>query len=672
MKTRILVIASLLGISGAAIADPHGIVPGDINRSGDACNDFFDYANGAWRKANPIPDYMDRWSRRWESGELNKEHVRGILDEVAARRDWPAGSAEQLSGDFYGACMDESRINALGVSPVKPLLDEIAAIRTGADVQREIGKLHAIGVDAGFALQSLQDLHEPTRVIAHISASGLGLPDRDYYLKPEERFVEARAEYEEHVAKLFVLAGRTPEAAGVAAKSAFELEKRFAEATLDNVASRDPNLQDHKTSFAGLAAMAPAFDWAAYFDAAKLPRGDLNVGEPKFLEAFNRELANAPVAQWRAYLAWHVLDTFAEDLSAGFVEQNFAFRGKFLKGATEMKPRWKRCAEATDAQLGDALGRAYVEKYFSPEAKARMQDLVKNILLAMHDTIETLDWMSPSTKVKAQEKLAAFNAKVGYPDKWKDYAGVAVGRDSYFSDVVSATRWNVDDDLSQIGKPVDRSRWFMTAPTSNAYYSQLKNEIVFPAGILQPPAFDAASTDAVNYGGIGVVIGHEVSHGFDDQGAKFDAQGRLNNWWTDADREQFEARGQCVAKQFDGYFIEPGIHHNGKLVLGESIGDLAGAKLAWLAYRKSREGKGPEPTIDGFTPEQQFFLSWGQWRGDEIRPETQRTMVQSDPHPIAKFRVNGPVSNLPAFSEAFSCKAGDAMARSGADRCEVW
>jgi putative endopeptidase len=672
LKTRILVIASLLAMSGAAVADPHGIAPGDINRSGDACNDFFDYANGAWRKANPIPDYMDRWSRRWESGELNKEHVRGILDEVSARRDWPAGSAEQLSGDFYGACMDESRINALGVSPVKPLLDEIAAIRTGADVQREIGKLHAIGVDAGFALQSLQDLHEPTRVIAHVSASGLGLPDRDYYLKPEERFVEARAKYQEHVAKLFVLAGRTPEAAGAAAKSAFELEKRFAEATLDNVASRDPNLQDHKTSFAGLAAMAPAFDWAAYFDAAKLPRGDLNVGEPKFLEAFNRELANAPVAQWRDYLAWHVLDTFADDLSAGFVEQNFAFRGKFLSGATEMKPRWKRCAEATDAQLGDALGSAYVEKYFSPEAKARMQDLVKNILLAMHDTIETLDWMSPATKVKAQEKLAAFNAKVGYPDKWKDYAGVAVGRDSYFADVVSATRWNVEDDLSQIGKPVDRSRWFMTAPTSNAYYSQLKNEIVFPAGILQPPAFDAGSTDAVNYGGIGVVIGHEVSHGFDDQGAKFDAQGRLNNWWTDADREKFEARGQCVAKQFDGYFIEPGIHHNGKLVLGESIGDLAGAKLAWLAYRKSREGKGPEPTIDGFTPEQQFFLSWGQWRGDEIRPETQRTMVQSDPHPIAKFRVNGPVSNLPAFGEAFSCKAGDAMVRSGADRCEVW
>jgi endothelin-converting enzyme/putative endopeptidase len=337
-----------------------------------------------------------------------------------------------------------------------------------------------------------------------------------------------------------------------------------------------------------------------------------------------------------------------------------------------MKPRWKRCAEDTDELLGDALGRAYVEKYFPPAAKARMQEMVRNIRLAMHDTIEGLDWMSPDTKARAIEKLGTFNAKVGYPDKWKDYAGVKVGRDSHFQNLVAATRWNVRDDRAQIGKPVDRSRWYMTPPTSNAYYSPLMNEIVFPAGILQPPAFDVAATDAVNYGAIGVVIGHEISHGFDDNGAKFDAQGRLKNWWKDEDGEKFKARGQCVVKQFDGYSIEPGIYHNGKLVLGESIGDLAGAKIAYLAYRKSREGKGEEPTVDGFTPQQQFFLSWGQWRGDEIRPETQRTMVQTDPHPIAKFRVNGPLSNLPAFAEAFGCKAGDAMVRPDADRCEVW
>ncbi|MGH8249173.1 MAG: M13 family metallopeptidase [Steroidobacteraceae bacterium] len=672
MNKRLLLIAGLISLASAAGADPHGIQPGDINRDGNACNDFFDYANGTWRKENAIPDYMDRWSRRWQSGEVNKEHVRSILEEVSARRDWPVGSAEQLSGDFYGACMNEDRINEAGIAPVQTLLDEIRAIKTRADVQRLIGRLHAIGVDVAFAISANQDLHDPAQVIAHVFASGLGLPDRDYYLKLEDRFVEARAKYHEHLARMFVLAGSTPEAAATAATSVFELERRFAEATLDNVARRDPYQRDHKTPFDGLAGMAPDFDWGGYFDAARLPRIDLNVTEPKFLQAFNQVFAKAPIEQWRNYLAWHVLDAFADSLSAPLVEQSFAFYGRFLSGATEMKPRWKRCAEATDEQLGEALGRAYVEKHFSPGAKARMEEMVRNIQLAMRDTIEGLDWMSPATKVKAQEKLATFKAKVGYPDKWKDYAGVTIGRDSYFADVIATTRWNINDDLSQIGKPVDRSRWAMTPPTSNAYYSAAKNEIVFPAGILQPPAFDVTATDAVNYGAIGVVIGHEVSHGFDDQGAKFDAQGRLKNWWTAADNEQFKARGQCVVKQFDGYFIEPGIHHNGNLVLGESIGDLAGAKLAYLAYQKSRGGKGPEPTIDGFTPEQQFFLSWGQWRGDEIRPETQRTMIQSDPHPIAKFRVNGPLSNLPEFSKAFSCKAGDTMVRPKADRCEVW
>jgi putative endopeptidase len=667
-----IVIAGLFSLAAAAAEPPHGIFPGDINRDGDACNDFFDYANATWRRENPIPEYMDRWSRRWQSGETNKEHVRGILEIVSARRDWPAGSAEQLTGDFYGACIDEGSINQAGIAPVRPLLDEIASARTSADVQRLVRKLHAMGVDAGFAVNSAPDLHDPARTIAHVQAAGLGLPDRDYYLKPDDRFVEARAKYREHIARMFGLAGWAPDAAVAGAASVFDLEKRFAEATLDNVASRDPNQRDHPTPFAGLAAVAPTFDWVTYFDAVGIPRNDLNVTEPRFLRAFDRELARAPIGQWRDYLAWHVLDTFADSLSEPFVEQNFDFYGRYLSGATGMKPRWKRCAEATDDQLGDALGRAYVEKYFPPEAKERMQALVKNVLLAMHDAIDGLDWMSPATKVRAQEKLAAVNVKVGYPDKWKDYAGVSIGRNSYFEDVVAATRWNVQDDLSQVGKPVDRSRWGMTPPTSNAYYSQLRNEIVFPAGILQPPAFDVTATDAVNYGAIGVVIGHEISHGFDDQGAKFDAQGRLDNWWTPADKEKFEARGQCVAKQFDGYYIEPGIHHNGKLVLGESIGDLAGARIAWLAYQKSREGKGPEPTIDGFTPEQQFFLSWGQWRGDEIRQETQRTMVQSDPHPIAKFRVNGPLSNLPEFSAAFSCKAGDAMVRSTADRCEVW
>ena len=650
----------------------HGIDAGDINRNGAACNDFFDYANGAWRTAHPIPAYMDRWSRRWESGEINKEHVRDILTDVSKKTDWSKGSAEQLSGDFYAACMDDTRIDALGAKPVQPLLDEVRALKTPADVQRTIAHLHDIGIAVPFGLMPAQDLHDPTQMIAHLTAGGLGLPDRDYYLKPEKRFAEAREKYLVHVAKMFELAGEKPAAAKADAATVFAFEKRLAEASLDNVALRDPTQQDHKTRFADLGKLAPSFDWAAYFDAGKLAHADLNVTQPKFLQQFDKELKSTPVAQWRTYLEWQVLNAAADSLSAPFVEQNFAFNGKYLSGAKEMKPRWKRCAESADNQLGEALGKKYVEKYFPPEAKARTQEMTKYILLAMGDVIRDLDWMSAETKKKAQEKLASFTVKVGYPDKWKDYAGVQISRGSYWDDVVAASRWNVDDGRGQIGKPVDRARWGMTPPTSNAYYNPLLNEIVFPAGILQPPAFDVKANDAVNYGAIGVVIGHEITHGFDDEGSQFDAKGALSNWWTPQDKEKFNARAQCVVKQFDGYFIEPNIHHNGKLVLGESIADLGGAKLAFLAYKKSREGKAPEPTLDGFTPEQQFFIAWGQWRGDEIRPEAQRKMVQGDPHPIAKYRVNGPLSNLPAFKDTFQCKADAAMVRPATDRCEVW
>ena len=671
-RSRLPLVLLLAAAGTASAGSLHGILPDDIDRSGNACTDFFQYANGTWRKQHPIPDYMDRWSRRWESGEVNKEHVRDILTDVSAKHDWPQGSAEQLSGDYYAACMDEGRVDKLGLAPAKTWLDEVSHIKSRADLQHTVSHLHDVGVAVPFVLYSAQDLHEPTQVIAQLDASGLGLPDRDYYLKPDKRFVEARAKYLDHVAKVFTLAGDTPANAQAEAKTVFGFEKRLAQASLDNVQLRDPKLQDHKTTFAQLQKSAPAFDWAAYFDAAKLSHADLNVTQPKFLQEVNSEFASTPIPQWRTYLRWHVLHAAADALPEPFVQEKFAFYGKYLSGATEMKPRWKRCAEDTDNLLGDALGKAYVTKYFPPEAKARMQDMVKNILLALHDTIEGLDWMTPETKSKALEKLSTFNPKIGYPDKWKTYAGVHVVPTSYWDDRVAASRWNVADDRALIGKPVDRARWGMTPPTSNAYYNPLLNEIVFPAGILQPPAFDVTATDAVNYGAIGVVIGHEISHGFDDQGAQFDAQGRLANWWTPADNAKFTAKGQCVVKQFDNYFIEPGIHHNGKLVLGESIGDLAGAKIAYRAYQKSREGKGPEPTIDGYTPEQQFFLAWGQWRGDETRPETQRTMIQGDPHPVAKYRVNGPLSNLPEFREAFQCKAGDPMVRDDADRCEVW
>jgi endothelin-converting enzyme/putative endopeptidase len=456
-----------------------------------------------------------------------------------------------------------------------------------------------------------------------------------------------------------------------AAKAVLAMETRLAEASLDNIARRDPKTMDHPMSAAELQQLTPSFDWAAYLSGARIAATPFNVMQPAFMKEVERQLRETPVADWKAYLSWHLVSSAAPFLSKELAGADFAFYGAFLGGTKENKPRWKRCVEATDQLLGEALGKKYTDRYFPPAAKARMKLLVDNLLAAMRDTIERLDWMSSTTKQRALEKLATFNPKIGYPDTWKDYSSVPIERGALWANVVAGRRWNVDDGRATIGKPVDRGRWGITPPTSDAYYNPLLNEIVFPAGILQPPAFRMEAVDAVNYGAIGVVIGHEISHGFDDQGAQFDAQGRLANWWTDDDLKKFRDRGACVADQYEGYFIEPGIHHQGKLVLGEAIGDSGGANLAFRAFQRAQRAQ-PSRTIDGFTPEQQFFIAWGQFRADAIRPETQRLMVQGDPHPIAKFRVIGPLSNMPEFARAFSCKPGAAMVRPVAQRCEVW
>jgi putative endopeptidase len=504
----------------------------DLDRSADPCTDFFQYANGTWRAKNPIPPSMSRWSRRWQAGEDAKTQLRDILEAVARRTDWPKGSSEQLIGDFYGSCMDEPRIDAAGLAPAEPLLRQIAAAKNRSDLQRVIRELQNRAVGAPFQLSSGPDYHDPARTIAFVSAGGLGLPDRDYYLKTEPRFQEAREKYRAHVARMFELAGADAAEAKAAADSVFRFEEALARASLDNVALRDPKATDHRMSFAELQKLAPAFDWNAYFAAAHIPRAELNVTEPKFLGEVNRQLRQTSLADWKTYLRWQFLHASADGLSTPFVQENFAFYGAYLAGAKELKPRWKRCAETTDKQLGDALGQKYVEKYFPPEAKQRAQEMVANLVAAMHDTLGGLTWMGPETKQKALEKLSALNRKIGYPDKWKDYGGLDIGRQSWWNNLQAATEWNVRDDRALIDKPTDRGRWGETPPTSDAYYNPLLNEIVFPAGILQPPAFDAKAVDAVNYGGIGIVIGHEISHGFDDQGAQFDAQGRLSNWWS--------------------------------------------------------------------------------------------------------------------------------------------
>src|SRR5262245_35923180 len=670
LRNSLLLLASCATLA-AQTAGQKGVQPGDIDRTADPCTDFFQFANGKWRAENPIPPSLVRWSRRWQAGEEAKEQLKNILDDVSRRTDWPRGSVEQLIGDYYGSCMDEARVNKLGGDPARPMLAEIDAMKRPADLQRMVRRLHELSIFVPFGLVSSPDNHNPTQVIANLFASGLGLPDRDYYLKSEQRFQDAREKYLVHVTNMFKLAGYDEAKAKAAADTVFRVEKKLAEASLDNVTLRDPQATDHKTTYADLKKLTPAVDWDGYFTGAKLSRADLNVSEPKFMQEIDRQFRETSLADWKTYLKWHFLHNAADQLSDSFVNENFSFYGKYLNGAKELKPRWKRCAETTDQLLGEALGKKYVEKYFPPEAKARAQEMVKNILAAMHDTNEGLEWMGPETKKKALEKLSTFNPKIGYPDKWKDYSNIKIVRDSYWDNSVAAVKWNVNDDHAQIGKPTDRGRWGMTPPTSNAYYNALLNEIVFPAGILQPPSFSVNNADAINYGGIGVVIGHEISHGFDDQGAQFDAQGRLNNWWTPDDLKRFQERTSCVVNQFENYYIEPNIHHNGKLVLGESIGDLAGAKIAYRAFQKAQR-QHPAATIDGYTPDQQFFIAWGQFRGDAIRPETQRLMVQGDPHPIAKYRVIGPLSNLPEFANAFSCKQGTEMVRPAEKRCEVW
>lgn len=668
-----LLVMALGTTSYAQQAALKGIETSDLDRKVQPCDDFYDFANGSWRAQNPIPASMDRWSRRWQAGELNKDQLRKILDEVSATPGQPEGSTGQLTGDFYAACINQKAIDAAGIAPLKKYLDEIDAIHDEAGLERELRELQALGVNAPFNFSGTQNVHSPNDVIADVGAAGLGLPDRDYYVKPEKRFVDARTAYLIYVAKIFTLSGSSDGEAKAAAQTVMQFETALAKSSLDNVALRDPHSTDHLVDVVSLQAMTPHFDWSAFLKSAGVEPGVINADQPAFLTEFERQLVSTPLADWKIYLRWQMLNSSANALAKPFEDAHFGFYQKQLAGVGELKPRETRCAEQTDALLGEALGQEYVKRYFPPEAKQRAQTMVANILESMHETLDGVDWMTPATKARAVEKIKSFQVKIGYPDKWKDYSSVKIDRNDYFGDAVAAGRFQVADNWSTIGKPVDRKRWGMTPPTSNAYYDPGMNEIVFPAGILQPPAFSMKYSDAVNYGAIGVVIGHEISHGFDDQGAQFDSTGKLDNWWTAEDLKKFQAKTACVVKQFDGFKIDgpDDIHINGKLVLGESIGDLAGLKIAYRAFKKTAQGQS-DVEIDGFTPDQQFFIAWGQFRGDETRPETQKLMVQGDPHPVAKYRVLGPMSNFPPFAAAFSCKAGSAMTRPDAERCVVW
>ena len=649
----------------------HGFDVGNLDRTCKPCEDFYQFAIGGWLKNNPIPPEYPEWGSFITLADRNQQALRGILEAAAKNTSANPGSSEQKIGDFYASCMDTAAVEARGLKPLDKELATIQAIRDTASLIDTGAHLQTLGVGVLFNFGSDQDFKDSSKVIGEANQGGLGLPDRDYYTRDDDESKKLRQQYVEHIAKLFALMGDAQDKAAAQAKTVLEIESSLAKASMNNVDRRDPVKVYHKMSIADAQALTPHLPWSAYFKAVGGPSlTEINIGQPDFFKALDGMLTSVPVADWKTYYRWHLIHRSAGLLADPYVQENFAFNGRILTGSKEIRPRWKRCTGATDQQLGEALGQVYVQKYFPPEAKARALELVHNLLAALRDDLQTLPWMSPATRKAAIEKLEAFTIKIGYPDKWRDYSALKIDRGPYVLNVFRATQFENTRDLAKIGKPVDRGEWGMTPPTVDAYDNPQLNEIVFPAGILQPPFYDPKRDDAYNFGAIGAVIGHEITHGFDDQGAQFDSHGNLKNWWTSEDLKSFQERGDCVAKQFDGYEVEKGLHENGKLVEGESIADLGGVTLAYAAFQKSTVGKQHDPDANGFTPEQRFFLGYAENWAVNVRPEFARLQTNTDPHPLPKFRANGPLTNLAEFAKAFGCKKGDAMVR--AQVCKIW
>lgn len=669
----ITIAAALATTAGAAPPQEKAVDKAHLDTTAGACQDFYQYANGGWLAKNPIPGDFPAWGTGTVVSERNRDAVRSILDDASKNVTAPKGSNDQKIGDYYATCMAEDKIEAAGMKPLAPELEKIDAIKDAKSLQDEIARLQSYGVNAAFGFGSEQDFKDSSVVLVAVAQGGLGLPDRDYYFKTDDKSKGIREAYPKHVAKMLELLGDSPEKAAEGAKSTLALETKMADASMTRVDQRDPAKIYHKMNAAQMKEMTPGISWPDYFKGVGLKTAtDVNVAQPDYFKALDGLLKSVSLADWKVYLRYHLVDSLAGALPDKFVKEDFDFKGRTLLGTKELQPRWKRCARATDNALGEALGEVYVRKAFPPQAKARALEMVKNLEAALKDDLTALPWMSDATRKAAILKLDAFINKIGYPDKWRDYSALSVDRGPYVLNVMKARAFENQRDLNKVGKPVDKTEWGMSPPTVNAYYNPQINEIVFPAGIMQPPFFDSKADDASNYGSMGSVIGHEMTHGFDDQGRQFDAAGNFKEWWTDEDKKKFETRAACIVNQFNGYEIEKGIAHNGKLVQGESIADLGGLVVARAAWQKSLAGKPKPESIDGFTPEQRFFLAFAFGWATNMRPETARLIVNIDPHPIAKYRVNGPLSNMSTFAQAFGCKEGDPMVRSEADRCTIW
>ncbi len=659
--------ANAQSASTASTVHPPVLDVTSIDSSVDPCTDFFAYSCGGWLKKNPIPPDKTSWSAAWKLQDDNKVLLRGILEEASeggASRD----SVKQKIGDYYAACMDEKTVEAAGANPLQAGLERISGMHSKRDMARVAAGMLGDGVL--FDFQSDQDFKNSAQVIAEVDQGGLGLPDRDYYLKTDAKSAELRQAYVVHIKKMLELLGDAPSVAANAAQSVLRIETALAKGSLTQVERRDPKLLYHKMSRHELEELSPSFRWKEYFDRAGQPGlRSLNVTAPEFFKAMDSALKNEDLESWKAYLRWHLVHANAPYLSSAFVDTDFDFFGKTLGGAQELEPRWQRCVGYADADLGEALGQAYVQRAFPPEAKQRAQKMVKQIEEAMQQDIDGLPWMSAATRQQALEKLHTLANKIGYPDKWRDYSALTIARDDNMGNVLRARVFEFNRQIAKIGKPVDRGEWSMSPPTVNAYYNPQINDINFPAGILQPPFFDPRADDAPNYGDTGATIGHELTHGFDDEGRQFDAQGNLRDWWTAEDGKQFDQRASCIADQYSQYVAVDDIKVNGELTMGENVADLGGLMLAYIAWKNETKGQKLE-SIDGFTPEQRFFIGYGQAWCSNTRDETKRMWATIDPHSPDKYRANGVVSNTPEFQQAFQCKAGSPMVRQ--KRCRVW
>jgi putative endopeptidase len=642
-----------------------------MDKNVDPCTDFYQYSCGGWIAHNPIPPDQASWSVYGKLTNENQRYLWGVLED-AAKPSAGRTPVQQKIGDYFAACMDEPAIEKLGAKPLQPLLDQIAALKSKKDLAAFLAKEHVRTYGSGwlFGFSSNQDFGDATQTIAYTGSGGIGLPDRDYYTKDDERSKGIREKYVAHVAAMFELIGESKEKAAADAKTVMKIETDLAKASLTRVERRDPYNLYHKMSVDQVAALTPSFDWKTYLaDTGLSSVKTINVAEPKFLGALETEIKTVPLSDWKTYLRWHAAHARAPYLSKNFLTENFNFYSKTLRGVTAMPPRWKQCVRYVDRDLGEALGQEFVNRTFTADTKAKTVDMTMRIEKAMEGEIKTLDWMSDTTKARALEKLHAIANKVGYPDRWRDYSSVAVKRDDFAGNAMRATMFASKREIEKIGKPVDRGEWGMTPPTVNAYYNPQMNDINFPAGVLQPPLFDPKLDDAPNYGNTGSTIGHELTHGFDDEGRQFDANGNLKDWWTAADAKEFENRIECVRDQYAQYTIVDDIKINSKLTSGEDVADIGGTLLAYIAWKDAVANQQLEPA-EGFTPDQRFFIGLAQWACENQRPENLRVNAITNPHSPGKYRINGVVSNLPEFKNAFKC--GDDAPMVNKKICKIW